>query len=160
MSRARLGLAAVAVLAAVIGAAVALAGGEDDGADRRAAAVVTVGDATVRAEIAADRASLERGLSGRDSLAADAGMLFLLPDDSPVIWMKGMRFPIDVVWIKEGRVVDVTADLQPPAGSGPVPTDVPDRAANRALEVNAGWAADHGVERGDAVRVRRAEPGV
>jgi uncharacterized protein len=154
MSRARITVAAVAVLAAVALVVVALAGGEDDGADRPAEAVVTVGGTSVRAEIADDRASQERGLGGRDSLAPDAGMLFLLPDDTPLIWMKGMRFPIDVVWIKDGRVVDVTPGLQPPDGSGPLPTYAPDRPANRALEVNAGWAARHGVERGDVVRAR------
>jgi uncharacterized membrane protein (UPF0127 family) len=153
MSRGRIIAAGLAVLAVVVVAAVALAG-DDDAADRRTEAIVIVGGASVRAEIADDQASLQRGLSGRDSLAAEAGMLFLLPDDSPVVWMKGMRFPIDVVWIKDGRVVDVTADLPPPDGSGVLPTYSPDRPANRALEVNAGWAARHDVGRGDAVRAR------
>jgi uncharacterized membrane protein (UPF0127 family) len=154
-SRARIALAAAAVLAAVLVAAVVLAGGEDDGQPAAGpAAVVTVGGASVRVEVADDDASRERGLSGRDSLAPDAGMLFFLPGDSPSIWMKGMRFPIDVVWIKDGRVVDVTAGLQPPAGSGPLPTFSPARPADRALEVNAGWAAEHDVARGDRVRAR------
>ena len=119
-------------------------------------ALVRIGGTTVRAEVADDDASRQRGLSGRDRLAAGEGMLFLLPDDSPSFWMKGMRFPLDIVWIKDGRVVDVSADVPPPRGSNaPVPTYSPDRPANRVLEVNAGWAADHGVRRGDAVEVQR-----
>jgi hypothetical protein len=150
-------MAAVAVLAAVAVAAVALAGGEEQRAERPAGAVVTVGDASVRAEVAADQASQRRGLAGRERLAADAGMLFLLPDDSPSFWMKGMRFPLDIVWIRDGRVVDVTADVPPPdAQASSLPTYSPDRPADRALEVNAGWAARHGVERGDVVRVQGA----
>lgn len=140
-----------------------LAGGialaiEDDPADEVAPqALVRVGGAAVRAEVAGDEPSRERGLSGRDSLDADAGMLFLLPDDSPSFWMKGMRFPIDIVWIDGGRVVDVTADVPPPAGANAaLSTYSPARPANRALEVNAGWAERNGVERGDRVRVRRA----
>jgi uncharacterized protein len=157
MSRARITLAAVAVLAVVAVTAVALAGGEDGADDRARGAIVTVGDAPVRAEVADDEASLERGLSGRNRLGADDGMLFLLPDDSPSFWMKGMRFPLDVVWIKNGRVVDVTADVPPPSGPGArLPTYSPARPADRALEVNAGWAARHGVGPGDAVQVRRA----
>jgi uncharacterized protein len=157
MSRGRIAIAAVAALAIVAVAAVALAGGDDGGNDAGRGAVVTVGGATVRAEVAADQASLARGLSGRDRLGADDGMLFLLPDDSPSFWMKGMRFPLDIVWIKNGRVVDVTADIPPPNGSGAsLPTYSPTRPADRALEVNAGWAARHGVGRGDAVRVRGA----
>ena len=120
-------------------------------------ALVRVGDVAVQAEIAADEASRQRGLSGRDRLAADAGMLFLLPDDSPAFWMKDMRFPIDIVWMRDGRVVDVTSDVPPPPGpDAPLPTYSPRRPANRALEVNAGWAERHGVERGDPIEVRRS----
>jgi uncharacterized protein len=144
-------------LAAAVAAVIALGGCGGDGDDPKdERAVVNVGGAVVRADVAADQATLERGLSGRDSLAPDAGMLFLLPNDSPAIWMKGMKFPIDVVWIKDGRVVDVTADLPPPDGPGALPTYSPDRPANRALEVNAGWAARNGIARGDTVRVREA----
>ena len=116
-----------------------------------------VGDASVTAEVADDEASRTRGLSGRDRLAPDAGMLFVLPGDSPSFWMKGMRFPIDIVWIRDGRVVDVTAGVPPPAGTNEaLATYSPDRPANRALEVNSGWAERHGVARGDRVRVRPA----
>ena len=155
MSRVRMILAALAVIAAVAVAAVALAGGDDDPPAGQSGAVVSINDASVRTEIAADEASRQRGLSGRERLAADAGMLFLLPNDSPAFWMKGMRFPLDIVWIKDGRVVDVTADVPPPDGqSASLPTYSPGRPADRALEVNAGWAARHGVGRGDVVRVR------
>jgi uncharacterized protein len=130
--------------------------GGDDGRPA-SEAVVHVGDASVTADVADDEPSRQRGLSGRDRLAPDAGMLFLLPTDAPRFWMKDMRFAIDIVWIKNGRVVDVTADVPAPAGpDAPLPTYSPERPANRALEVNAGWAAEHGVERGDPVRVRRA----
>jgi uncharacterized membrane protein (UPF0127 family) len=157
VSRVRIVLAAVAVLAVVAVAAVALAGGDDGGPARASGAVVSIGDASVRAEIAADQVSRQRGLSGRERLAADAGMLFLLPDDRPTFWMKGMRFPLDIVWIRDGRVVDVTADVPPPdRPSASLPTYSPDRPADRALEVNAGWAARHDVERGDTVRVQAA----
>ena len=129
----------------------------DGGGETAPEAVVHVDGASVTAEVADDEASRQRGLSGRDSLDPDAGMLFLLPGDSPSFWMKGMRFPIDIVWIKGARVVDVTADVPPPAGTNEaLATYSPDRPANRVLEVNAGWAARHGVERGDRVRVRPA----
>ena len=143
----------ILVLAA---AALAVAACGDDDPQRSAAErVVQVGEATVLADIADDTESRQRGLSGRERLDEGEGMLFLLPNDSPSFWMKGMRFPIDIVWIRDGRVVDVTADVPPPRSSNaPLPTYSPDRPANRALEVSAGWAADHGIRRGDVVRVR------
>lgn len=143
----------ILILAAAL---VALAGCGEDAKRSLPEALVRVSDTSVRAEVADDEASRAQGLSGRERLGAGEGMLFLLANDSPSFWMKGMRFPLDIVWIKDGRVVDVSADLPPPRGSdAPLPTYSPDRPANRALEVNAGWAADHGVRRGDAVEVQR-----
>jgi uncharacterized protein len=153
------GIRAIVVAAVVAGvavAAVALAGGGDDTKSAPRATVI-VGEARVLAEVAADPVSQQRGLSGRERLAENEGMLFLLANDSPSFWMKGMRFPLDVLWINDGRVVDVTANVPPPSGEdAPLPTYSPDRPANRALEVNAGWAARHGIARGDRVRVRSA----
>jgi uncharacterized membrane protein (UPF0127 family) len=142
---------------AVAAACLALAScGEEEKQPIAPEALVRIGAATVRADVAGDEASRQRGLSGRPGLADDEGMLFLLPDDSPSFWMKGMRFPLDILWIKDGRVVDVSADVPTPRGSdAPLPTYSPDRPADRVLEVNAGWAADHGVRRGDAVEVQR-----
>ena len=83
-------------------------------------------------------------------------MLFLLANDSPSFWMKGMRFPLDIVWIQDAGSWTSAPTCPRRGGSdAPLPTYSPDRPANRALEVNAGWAADHGVRRGDAVEVQR-----
>jgi uncharacterized membrane protein (UPF0127 family) len=138
----------------LIAAVVVLAGCGDDGKPAGPERVVQVGDATVEVEVAADEASRQRGLGGRHSLGPDRGMLFVLADRSPAFWMKDMRFPLDIVWIDGERVVDVSANVPPPKGpNAPLPTYSPDRPADRALEVNAGWAARHGVGRGDAVRL-------
>ncbi len=80
---------------------------------------VHVGDATARADVADDDAERARGLGGRARLGRDAGMYFVMPGDSPSFWMKGMRFPLDMIWIRDGRVVDVTARIPPPARAPP-----------------------------------------
>lgn len=118
---------------------------------------VQVGDAAVTAEVADDSFERARGLSGRPHLSRDEGMLFLLPDDAPTFWMKGMRFGLDIVWIRGRHVVDVTARIPAPRSGTPdsrLKTYSPSRAANNALEVRAGWAARNGVSVGDPVRVQ------
>jgi uncharacterized membrane protein (UPF0127 family) len=113
-----------------------------------------VGDATVQAEIADDDAERALGLGERDRLARDAGMYFVLTSDAPRIWMKGMRFPLDLVWINDGQVVDVTSRVPDEPRDTPesqLPVYSPSRPANRVLEVNAGWAARNGVRPGDPV---------
>ena len=138
----------------LIAAVLALSGCGADTKDSPPERVVRIGDATVKVEVAADEAARQLGLGGRDSLGADRGMLFVLADRSPAFWMKGMRFPLDIVWIDGERVVDVSANVPPPRGpNAPLPTYAPDRPAGLALEVNAGWAARHDVAPGDEVQL-------
>ena len=122
---------------------------------------VHVGDAVVQAEIADDNAERALGLGERDRLARNAGMYFVLANDTPRIWMKGMRFPLDLVWIDDDRVVDVTADVpdQPNTPDAQLPIYSPSQPADRVLEVNAGWAKRNGVQTGDKVRLENSGAG-
>jgi len=71
------------------------------------ARAVRIGAQRFAAEVAATPAMQERGLSGRERLAPNAGMWFVfLEAGRPGFWMQGMRFPIDLVWVNsEQRVV-------------------------------------------------------
>jgi len=86
----------------------------------------------------------ERGLSGRDSLAVDNGMLFVFPEAGNYgFWMKGMRFPIDIVWIAYDTVVGWEADVDPQIGVPDASLAVyyPPSPADRVLELPGGRAA-------------------
>lgn len=75
--------------------------------------ILTAGKIQVRVEIAETDNELELGLGNRDTIADDAGMLFILggPDLSG-IWMKDMRFPLDILWLDEAfRVVDMRENI-------------------------------------------------
>jgi uncharacterized membrane protein (UPF0127 family) len=58
-------------------------------------------------EVAADPATRERGLSGRDSIDARGGMLFVFPEDAArVFWMRDCKIDIDIAFLdRSGRVV-------------------------------------------------------
>lgn len=46
------------------------------------------------------------GLAGRDSIPDGTGMLFTFDPAGPRrVWMAGMRFPIDIAWILDGRII-------------------------------------------------------
>jgi len=113
--------------------------------------LVVVGSASFTTEIADTNEKRELGLGQRDSLGARQAMYFPFPAaEQWVFWMKDMRFPIDIIWMRDGVVVDVTKNA-------PVPHDdiidrfSPREPANGVLEVNAGVAEEVGIKLGDKV---------
>ena len=89
---------------------------------------------------------------GRDSLEPRTGMLFLL---APTIWMKGMRIPLDLVWIsRQCTIAQIDADVPPPEPGTPdaeLPRYSSGATAAHVLEINGGEAQMHGIMVGDSV---------
>jgi len=113
---------------------------------------IKVGDATVSAEIADDDEERKYGLSWRKSLGENDGMLFVFEEKRiGGMWMYGMLFPLDVIWICDDTVVDIDENVPNP--SNPNSTDIPtyqsDQEINFFLEVNAGFVKEHGIKVGD-----------
>lgn len=71
--------------------------------------------------------------------------------DLRTFWMKGMLIPLDIVWIREGKIVAIDASVPPPR-SHESPAVV-DHVADLVLEVPAGFAAEMGISPGQMVRV-------
>ena len=74
-------------------------------------------------------------------------MLFIF--DRPgryAFWMKGMKFPLDFVWILGGEVIEIRANV------GVEELDVrPSQPVDMILEVNSGFAARNNLKIGDKV---------
>lgn len=120
------------------------------------AQLVHVGAGTFIVEVADDTAERAVGLSGRDSLAQGAGMWFAYLDAGQrSFWMRGMRFPIDIVWVNSSMtVVGITenAPVPPPETSpGDLPQYSPGIPIMYVLEINTGLAHDLGIEVGALV---------
>jgi hypothetical protein len=148
----RLALTLLALLALACGRAEPAAPAAADAAPR---ARVTIGVHLIDAEVADTPARQQRGLSGRPSLPAGQGMLFVYAEPQQRgFWMPDMHFDIDIVWIRAGRIVHVESDV-PHAVSGPLPVYRPSEPADLVLEVAAGTAQRLGWRVGDAVRVER-----
>jgi uncharacterized membrane protein (UPF0127 family) len=106
-------------------------------------------------ELAESRAEQEKGLGERDSLAWGTGMYF--PYARPgffAFWMKGMRFPIDIVFVRDGRIVEIFPQV-PFEKGGNGPTIRPSSLVDGVLEVPAGYAAASGWQVGDRVGLEK-----
>jgi uncharacterized membrane protein (UPF0127 family) len=118
------------------------------------------GDVAIPVELAVTDMEKIQGLSDRESLPEDSGMLFVW--ESPVqtgFVMRRMRFPLDIVFIKatqenQGEIIHIAADLPAcPAQSSGCATANPNAPFHYVLEVNAGFMQRHGIQVGDAVTV-------
>jgi len=118
-------------------------------------AVVTLDGHVVDAEIADTARLRERGLSYRDALEPDTGMIFLY-DESTVrsFWMFEMRFCLDIVWINDGRIVGAAENACPAEDPGDeIPRFRSPEAVQFVLEVDAGWMARNEVAAGSVVEI-------
>lgn len=66
-------------------------------------------------EIADSEEERIRGLSGRERLAENSGMLFVFdPPQQACMWMKSMRFSIDMLWLDgTKKIINMSADVSP-----------------------------------------------
>jgi len=108
-----------------------------------------------KVEVADTALSRMRGLSGRQSLGKDEGMLFVFPVSAQyTFWMKGMKFPLDLVWIQNGSVIGVTMNVPTPTSTFDFATYLPPSPVSRVLEVNAGTVERLGVSIGDKIEIK------
>jgi uncharacterized membrane protein (UPF0127 family) len=74
---------------------------------------------SLQVEVVNTPESVEQGLSGRDTMSAD-GMLFVFPNEAVrAFWMKDMRFAIDIIWIRDGKIVGRVESAPPPEPGTP-----------------------------------------
>ncbi len=105
-------------------------------------------------EIAANDASRSQGLMFRDELARNRGMLFIFPDQRMrAFWMRNTRIPLDIIYIdREFKVVSISANTPPcRSASNRCPSYPSAGPAQYVLEINAGLAAELGLEPGDRI---------
>lgn len=116
---------------------------------------VTVGSATTSAEVAQSDAKKRLGLGMREKLDAGTGMLFAFNNPGPCpnscsFWNKDMLFPIDIVWIRDGTVVDLYGHL--PAYAKQKDFTIMTKAqVNFILEVPDGFIKTNNIKIGDTV---------
>jgi uncharacterized membrane protein (UPF0127 family) len=108
---------------------------------------------TIAVELADTPAEREQGLMGRTSLPADAGMVFVYPEDhAGPFWMKDTLIPLSIAfYAPDGRILRIL-DMQP-CEAVPCPLYDPEVPYRGALEVNEGAFADWGITEGDRLRI-------
>lgn len=96
----------------------------------------------------------EQGLSGREKLGHNEGMLFVFTEPQPYgFWMKDMHFSIDIIWFDENhRIVDVWENATPQSYPK---VFTPRTSAQFVIEVPAGFFSGHNLKIGNTFEILR-----
>lgn len=117
-------------------------------------AQVVVGDRILELEVARTAEQQATGLMYRKSLADDRGMLFEFnPPQSVRFWMKDVAIPLDMIFIKDGKVKAIAAAV-PPCNTTPCPTYGPGTPIDRVIEVRGGRAKELGLKVGAPLNIK------
>jgi uncharacterized membrane protein (UPF0127 family) len=110
-------------------------------------------EVVLSAEVADDAEERARGLMFRESLAEDAGMIFVYAEDTTIgFYMRDTTIPLSIAFIaRDGVIIDIQdmAPLDQTLHYAPGPYAY-------AVEVNQGWYTRNGIGVGDSVEVRLA----
>jgi uncharacterized membrane protein (UPF0127 family) len=111
---------------------------------------IAIAGVTLYVEIASTSAQQQAGLSNRDSMPPDHGMLFVFDSQGQWgFWMKDMRFSLDIIWFDAQRNVVFMEQNLLPCTPQDCPIYTPQTKAMYILEVNAGFVQAHGITLGD-----------
>lgn len=118
--------------------------------DQYMKATIAVKNTTIAADLAVTPDEQSKGLSGRENLSENQGMLFVMKTPGKYgFWMKEMKFPLDIFWLdRAGNVVYIKENLQPCLTTLNCPTYMPDMDSIYVLETVAGFAHKYGLAKG------------
>ncbi|MST04099.1 MAG: DUF192 domain-containing protein [Candidatus Pacebacteria bacterium] len=113
---------------------------------------INLGGKTFFIDIAETNRDRSSGLSGRKSISSNQGMLFVFDkSDKQIFWMKGMLFPIDFIWIKDNKIIDITKNAMPITSIPKI--YMPNFPVNMVLEIASGGIENHGLKVGDKLEI-------
>ncbi|MCX6704222.1 MAG: DUF192 domain-containing protein [Candidatus Woesebacteria bacterium] len=117
---------------------------------------IAVGSKKIQVQIAETAEKRTKGLSGVASLKADSGMLFMFDAKglAPIFWMKDMLIPLDMIWIRDGKIVKIDKNVPIPTPGTPengLKTYSAGQTVDYVLEVNAGFSNQNNIKVGDSV---------
>ena len=119
-----------------------------------------IGNQTIEVEIADTPEEWEMGLSYRDTLAENHGMLFVFPEESRrVFWMRGCNFNIDLAYIETNGTINEIITMKKEPLDTPLDSlrTYPSQSTRIrfALEMIEGWFERNNVSVGTRINLEQ-----
>ncbi|MFA5163184.1 MAG: DUF192 domain-containing protein [Patescibacteria group bacterium] len=110
-----------------------------------------INDQAISVELADTAAERYKGLSQRNDLCADCGLLFVFPKKEVQDFvMRDMKFSLDIIFIADNKIVKIVSSA-PPEGSDPQIIYSSDEAVDYVLELTGDYARKNNLRVGDRV---------
>lgn len=117
--------------------------------------VINIEGTEINIEVAKTNEERSKGLSNRTSLGEKNGMIFVFEKgEKPSFWMKDTKIPLDILWIKDNKVILINKDVQPEPNKMdyelkkyPAPSGI-----DYVLEVNSGFSDKYNIKAGSTVQ--------
>ncbi|OGH11700.1 MAG: hypothetical protein A3B38_03355 [Candidatus Levybacteria bacterium RIFCSPLOWO2_01_FULL_36_13] len=108
-----------------------------------------------KAEFAETQKSKEIGLSKYKSIDNDFALVFPFEKNTkPVFWMKDMLFPIDIIFVKDYKIIQIYSNVPNPTdNNGQLPLYTPKNEANIVIEINSGLSKKYNFKEGDQIKI-------
>lgn len=111
-----------------------------------------INNRTFKLYIAKSDKDKQVGLSKYKKIESTQGMVFAFPKASYYpFWMKEMKFPIDIIYINDGKIVTIYKNVPIPKNNLNPPVYNSTAPADTVLEVNAGLSQKYNFKEGDRV---------
>lgn len=116
--------------------------------------VATINNHSFRVSAAVSQKEHETGLSKTQSLSEDQGMIFLFEKPEYYsFWMKNMKFPVDIIYINNDKIVTIKNNAAPPKNNEEnLIIYTPTGPSDKVLEIQAGLSEKYGFKIGDTVK--------
>lgn len=118
-----------------------------------------INERVINLEVARTPQQQAMGLMFREALPDDRGMFFPFEEARIArFWMNNVPVALDMIFVKEGKVVEVTT--APPCDSEPqdCPLYGPDTIVDGVIELRGGRANELELATGDAIEIEFLEP--
>ncbi len=113
---------------------------------------VTIAGKVFETESTRTSQDMQKGLGGRDCIGDNQAMIFTFGRPGQYgMWMKDMKFPIDIFWISEDKKIVAIEKNFAPETYPEAAANEPDKPALYVLEVQAGTADELKLQLGTPV---------
>ncbi|HLD92378.1 MAG TPA: DUF192 domain-containing protein [Patescibacteria group bacterium] len=118
------------------------------------AKIIKIDDTEIEVEVAKTNEERAKGLSNREKLDENSGMIFVFSKDSkPSFWMKDTKISLDIIWINDSIITGIEKNVQPEPGKAdselkkyPAPSSI-----DYVLEINGGFSDKNKIKVGQTI---------